>query len=77
LSQASSATPAKPISSPSTREGVGLSFSQTQAISAPNIGTVALRMADKPVVMDSRANEKQANGMPELSRPMRKIRFQF
>src|SRR3989442_8539927 len=77
LSQASMATPAKPTTRPSTREASGLSLSQAQATSAPNIGTVAFRMADSPVVMDSSANEKHANGMPELSTPMKKIRFQF
>jgi hypothetical protein len=59
------------------REALGLSLSHSQAISAPNMGTVALRIADRPVVMDSSANEKQANGMPEFSTPMKKIRFQF
>ena len=71
LSQASMATPAKPTTRPSRREWLGLSLSQSQATSAPNIGTVALRMADSPVVIDSSANEKQANGMPELNRPTR------
>src|SRR6188768_2868819 len=77
LSQASMATPAKPTMRPRMREALGLSLSHSQAISAPNIGTVALRMADSPVVMDSSANEKQANGMPELRMPMKKIFFQF
>src|SRR5659263_306081 len=73
LSQASNATPAKPMISPSTREALGLSFSQAHAISAPNMGTVALRMAASPVLMDSSANEKQANGTPELSRPIKNV----
>jgi hypothetical protein len=37
---------------------------------------VAFRIADKPVVMDSSANAKQANGMAELKIPMKKIFFQ-
>src|SRR3989338_11188457 len=77
LSQASMATPAKPTTRPSRREGLGLSLSQSQATSAPNIGTVALRMADRPVVIDSSANEKQANGMPELNMPIRNTWRQF
>ena len=40
---------------------------------APNKGTVAFRMADKPVLMDRSANEKQANGMAELSTPIKNI----
>ena len=55
------------------REALGLSFSQSQAINAPNMGTVALRIDDRPVVIDSRANAKHANGMPELSIPTRNI----
>ena len=58
------------------REPSGRSLSQTQATSAPNSGTVALRIDDSPVVMDSRAKAKQANGMPELSRPTRNTAFQ-
>jgi len=77
LSQASRATPAKPTTRPTIRQPVSRSFSQAQAIKAPNMGTVAFRMADSPVLMDSSANAKQANGMPELSRPMKKMRFQF
>src|SRR3990167_6037461 len=64
------------MNSPNTREALSLSFSQAQAISAPNIGTVAFRMAASPVLMDSSANEKQANGMPELSRPIKNVRRQ-
>ena len=59
LSQASRATPAKPIDQAQHARAVGRSFSQTHATSAPNSGTVALRMADSPVVMDSSAKAKQ------------------
>ena len=59
------------------REALGLSLSQAQATSAPNIGTVALRMLDRPVVIDSSANAKHANGMPELRIPTKKVRRQF
>ena len=64
------------MTSPTMRQAVGLSFSQAQAISAPNIGTVAFRMDDSPVLMDSSAKAMQANGMPELSRPTTKVRRQ-
>jgi hypothetical protein len=72
-SHASIATPAKPTTRPSAREAAGLSFSHTQATSAPNSGTVALRMADRPVVMVVTAKANSANGAPELSAPMVKI----
>ena len=75
-SQASMATPAKPMSSPRMRERVGLSLSQSQATTAPNMGTDAFKMADNPVLIDSSANAKQANGMPELSMPMKATFFQ-
>lgn len=56
---------------------MGLFLSQNQATTASNVGTVAFRMADKPVVMDSSANEKHTNGMLELNRPTRNTRPQF
>src|SRR5512133_1152034 len=58
------------------RRPCGRSLSQSQAIMAPNKGTVAFRMADKPVLMARSANEKQANGMAELSTPTKKTFFQ-
>jgi hypothetical protein len=51
-------------------------LSQTHAIKAPNMGTVALMMDDKPVVMDSKAWEKQAKGMAELISPTNNVFFQ-
>ena len=68
--------PAKQITMPAMRDSAGLSFSQTQATRAPNMGTVAFNMDDKPVVIDSSANARQANGMAELNMPMTKIFFQ-
>ncbi|MCY1381280.1 hypothetical protein D9M69_691680 [compost metagenome] len=51
----SSVTPAKPMARPSMREPPGRSLSQSQATSAPESGTVALRMELSPVVMCSTA----------------------
>ena len=48
-------TPTKPITKPTTRELLGRSFNQTQAMAAPNSGTVALISEDKPTVMDCSA----------------------
>src|SRR5512141_293971 len=76
-SHASIATPANPMTSPSTREWVGRSFSQSHATTAPNSGTVAFNMADRPVVIASSANAKQAKGIAELSRPTTKIARQL
>ena len=76
LSQASIATPRKPMAKPRMRLPPGRSRSQIQAISAPNSGTVAFRIADRPVLIDSRAKEKQAKGMPELSMPTNQSCFQ-
>src|SRR5512140_3037461 len=76
-SQASIATPAKPITRPSTRDRAGRSFSHSHATTAPNSGTVALRMADRPVVIASNANAKQENGIAEFSNPTTKIGRQF
>ena len=72
-SQASIATPAKPMTRPRIREWVGRSFSQSHATTAPNSGTVAFRIADRPVVIASSAKAKQAKGIAELSRPTTKI----
>ena len=52
--------------SPTVREPVGRSLSHTQATTAPNSGTVAFRMDDRPVEMDSSAYEKHTNGMAEF-----------
>ncbi|OQC03425.1 MAG: hypothetical protein BWX79_02636 [Alphaproteobacteria bacterium ADurb.Bin100] len=76
LSEASRATPAKPMTRPRIREASGRSLSQAQATRAPNKGTVALRMADSPVVRYSRAKAKQAKGRPEFSNPTRNTAFQ-
>ena len=77
LSEASSTTPAKPIASPAMRDPAGRSLSQAQATSAPNSGTVAFRMADRPVVRYSSAKAKQANGRPEFSTPTKNTDFQW
>ena len=58
------------------RKPWGRSFSHSQATTAPNSGTVAFSKEDNPVLMDSRAKAIQANGMPELSRPMKNTFFQ-
>jgi hypothetical protein len=73
---ASSTTPPKPMASPTVRDRVGLSPNQSQATTAPNKGTVAFRMEEKPVVMCSTANEYNANGMPLLSAPTNSTGFQ-
>ncbi len=52
----SSVTPAKPTARPSMREPPGRSLSQSHATSAPESGTVALRMELRPVVMCITAN---------------------
>ena len=74
--QASMATPAKPITRPSMRDAVGLSLSQAQATSAPNIGTVAFKIDDSPVLICSNAKERHTNGMPEFSMPIKNVRRQ-
>ena len=51
------------------REPLGRSRNQTQATSAPHSGTVALRMALKPVLMCSTAKQYSAKGRPLLSTP--------
>ncbi len=69
----SSVTPAKPIPRPSMREPPGRSLSQSQATTAPSSGTVAFRMDVRPVVMCITAKANSANGMPELSRPTKRM----
>ena len=59
------------------RDRLGLSPSQTQATSAPNKGTVAFRMDEKPVVMCITAKEYKANGMPLLRTPTNSTGFQY
>ena len=76
LPQASMATPTKPITSPSVREAPGRSPSQSQATTAPNSGTVALRMDVSPVLMDSSAKLNSANGRAELVMPQNSTGFQ-
>ena len=67
--------PKKPIARPRVREPVGRSPSQPQATSAPNKGTVAFRMADRPVLIDSSANANSRKGNPELMMPTRNTAF--
>ena len=55
LSAANATTPAKPITRPRMRKLEGRSLSHHQAISAPNSGTVAFRIADRPVLIDETA----------------------
>ena len=55
LDPASPTTPTKPIARPSTRSGVSRSFSHSQAMTAPNSGVAALKIADRPAVIDSSA----------------------
>ena len=55
LSHASQSTPAKPITRPAIRSGVSLSFSHNHAINAPNNGEAALKIEDRPAVIDSAA----------------------
>ena len=52
---ASSAMLPMPIAMPSQRVGARRSPSQTQATSAPNSGAVALRIADRPALIDRAA----------------------
>ena len=46
-----------------------MSPSHSHATSAPNSGTVAFRIDDSPVLIDSSAKLNSANGMAELIRP--------
>ena len=55
LRLASIATPTKPMASPAMRAPEGRSPNQPQAMSAPNIGTVALSTEAAPLVSVSRA----------------------
>ena len=52
------------------RAGPGRSLSQTQAMMAPNRGTVALRMPDRPVLIEVTAYANNTKGKAELSMPM-------
>ena len=45
-------------------------------MTAPNSGTVAFRMADRPVLIDCSAKAKQTNGIPELMTPISMVCFQ-
>ena len=51
-SAASATTPAKPITRPAMRVLAGRSLSQTHRMMVPNSGAVALRIADRPVLID-------------------------
>src|SRR5258706_209870 len=73
LFHASQATPPKPITRPSTRAGLSLSFSHHHATAAPNSGDAALKIADRPAVIDSAAYAKHRNGSAEFVRPTTKI----
>ena len=68
-----SATPTKPINKPSDRNPPGRSLSHSQATSAPDSGTVAFKMAERPVAMCSTANAYSAKGSAEFSRPTNRI----
>ena len=76
LPAASSSTPKKPMPRPRMRKPLGRSLSHIHAMSAPNIGTVAFRIDDSPVVIDKIAYEKQANGIAEFKRPTKNVSFQ-
>ena len=67
--QASSATPTKPSASPAQRSRLMRSPSHSQATSAPNSGTVALRIDVSPVAMCITAQANSANGIAELMSP--------
>ena len=55
LLHASPTTPAKPMARPAMRSRVSRSFNQSQAMKAPNSGAVALKIDDRPAVIDSSA----------------------
>ena len=55
LSHASQATPAKPSTRPAMRDALSLSFSHSQATTAPNSGVAALKIDISPAVTDSAA----------------------
>ncbi len=54
-SHASPTTPAKPIARPAIRGAVSRFFSHAHAISAPNSGEAALKIAASPAEIDSAA----------------------
>ena len=70
------ATPPKPIARPTMRVAFGRSFSHAQATSAPNSGTVAFKIDDRPMEIDKSAKVKQAKGIAEFKRPIDKASFQ-
>ena len=72
----SKTTPPKPMAKPTVRDRLGLSPSQSQATTAPNSGTVAFRIEEKPVLMCITAKAYKANGMPLLRTPTNSTGFQ-